>query len=217
MSGEQSADRRRHHLERHDVASLARPRLCSRRCSALERAALAEIGEWGGCPGGSEPRAAHVGQAGERNESGPRHVEPATLPAFGGSYRSDDLCATAACEPRPYRAIGRGMHHSGPPPATRRSRRSAHHGYRTNRAALAQRPRPTGAWTTRPESPSHAFSGTRSRTSTVSTSSVSYLRFDDTLAVRDRRVLDRASTAAVSRTALPAPAACDVRSFHRSP
>ena len=26
-------------------------------------------------------------------------------PAFGGSYRSDDLSATAACEPRPYRAI----------------------------------------------------------------------------------------------------------------
>ena len=24
-----------------------------------------------------------------------------SLPAFGGSYRSDDLCATAACEPRP--------------------------------------------------------------------------------------------------------------------
>ena len=43
MSGEQSADRRRHHLERHDVASLGRPRLCSRRCRALERAALAEI------------------------------------------------------------------------------------------------------------------------------------------------------------------------------
>jgi hypothetical protein len=31
----------------------------------------------------------------------------ATEPAFGGSYRSDDLCATAACEPRPYRAFGR--------------------------------------------------------------------------------------------------------------
>ena len=30
----------------------------------------------------------------------------ATVPAFGGSYRSDDLCATAACEPRPYRALG---------------------------------------------------------------------------------------------------------------
>ena len=27
-------------------------------------------------------------------------------PAFWGSYRSDDLCATAACEPRPYRALG---------------------------------------------------------------------------------------------------------------
>ena len=27
-------------------------------------------------------------------------------PAFGGSYRSDDLCATAACEPRPSRALG---------------------------------------------------------------------------------------------------------------
>lgn len=27
-------------------------------------------------------------------------------PAFRGSYRSDDLCATAACEPHPYRAIG---------------------------------------------------------------------------------------------------------------
>jgi hypothetical protein len=26
-------------------------------------------------------------------------------PAFWGSYRSDDLCATAACEPRPYRMI----------------------------------------------------------------------------------------------------------------
>ena len=29
-----------------------------------------------------------------------------SVPAFGGSYRSDDLCATAACEPRPYRAFG---------------------------------------------------------------------------------------------------------------
>jgi hypothetical protein len=28
----------------------------------------------------------------------------ATEPAFWGSYRSDDLWATAACEPRPYRA-----------------------------------------------------------------------------------------------------------------
>ena len=27
----------------------------------------------------------------------------ATVPAFWGSYRSDDLCATAACEPCPYR------------------------------------------------------------------------------------------------------------------
>ena len=24
-------------------------------------------------------------------------------PAFWGSYRSDDLCPSAACEPRPYR------------------------------------------------------------------------------------------------------------------
>jgi hypothetical protein len=29
----------------------------------------------------------------------------ATEPAFWGSYRSDDLCATAAWEPRPYRAL----------------------------------------------------------------------------------------------------------------
>ena len=29
----------------------------------------------------------------------------ATEPAFWGSYRSDDLCATAACEPRPYRIL----------------------------------------------------------------------------------------------------------------
>ena len=28
-------------------------------------------------------------------------------PAFWGSYRSDDLYAALACEPRPYRAIGR--------------------------------------------------------------------------------------------------------------
>ena len=35
----------------------------------------------------------------------------AIKPAFGGSYRSDDLSAAAACEPRPYRAFcasGRG-------------------------------------------------------------------------------------------------------------
>jgi hypothetical protein len=35
-----------------------------------------------------------------------RRLEHAIEPAFGGSYRSDDLCATAACEPRPYRALG---------------------------------------------------------------------------------------------------------------
>ena len=29
-----------------------------------------------------------------------------SVPVFGGSYRSDDLCATAACEPRAYRALG---------------------------------------------------------------------------------------------------------------
>lgn len=28
-------------------------------------------------------------------------------PAFGGSHRSDDLCATASCEPRPYTGIRR--------------------------------------------------------------------------------------------------------------
>ena len=32
----------------------------------------------------------------------------ATDPAFGGSYRSDDLCATAACEPRPYQSGQKG-------------------------------------------------------------------------------------------------------------
>ena len=30
----------------------------------------------------------------------PAQISP-TVPAFWGSYRSDDLCATAACEPRP--------------------------------------------------------------------------------------------------------------------
>ena len=33
------------------------------------------------------------------------NASPSTEPAFWGSYRSDDLCATAACEPRPHRAF----------------------------------------------------------------------------------------------------------------
>jgi uncharacterized protein YbjT (DUF2867 family) len=34
------------------------------------------------------------------------YVDECSFPAFGGSYRSDELCATAACEPRRYRAFG---------------------------------------------------------------------------------------------------------------
>ena len=46
-------------------------------------------------------------RSGTPTEYRPRALGSAVEPAFGGSYRSDDLSATAACEPRPYRAIGR--------------------------------------------------------------------------------------------------------------
>ena len=34
-----------------------------------------------------------------------RRLEHAIEPAVRSSFRSDDLCATAACEPRPYRIL----------------------------------------------------------------------------------------------------------------
>jgi hypothetical protein len=40
----------------------------------------------------------------DRSAPAPAHISDLE-PAFGGSYRSDDLCATPACEPRPYRAL----------------------------------------------------------------------------------------------------------------
>ena len=64
-----------------------------------------------------------------------------TRPAFGGSHRSDDRCATGADEPAPDRAIGRVDGKSGPPASPRRNSRSAHHGRRTlGRACSRERP-----------------------------------------------------------------------------
>ena len=43
----------------------------------------------------------------DAHRAAPRVVRCAVIePAFYGSDRPDDLCATAACEPRPYRAYG---------------------------------------------------------------------------------------------------------------
>ena len=81
-------------------AGLFRPRAHESRCRPARPAAVSEQSK-----GRNNAESVRARRSRRQAAAAWRITDRATDPAFWGSYRSDDLCATAACEPRPYQAL----------------------------------------------------------------------------------------------------------------